>query len=113
MQWPKVIKDHTWQWVIGIVISITGIVITLLLSSNSNEIDPEELARKLAERLPSARALQDKEDETQALKATIKSLQKAPGDEFKQAARKALIKGDTTKATELLEKAVLVKWGRL
>jgi protein O-GlcNAc transferase len=130
---PKWIKDHTWQWAIGILIAIMAIIIPLILSSPKppsqsiqsngdnnvnvqvdrspgavvqiNKMDPEELARQVVEKLPHVNALKDKENEINSLKATIARLQKAPGDEFKQAALKALSEGDTIKATELLEKA--------
>ncbi len=73
------------------------------------KIDPDELARKLAEKLPDSQSLREKDQEIATLKATIERLEQAPGDARKQAALQALAAGEPEKATELLEQAAQVR----
>jgi tetratricopeptide (TPR) repeat protein len=70
-------------------------------------IDADELARKIVEQLPTAStpSLEEKEDKIKKLKKTIKRLQSSPGDQYKEAAMRALAASNVVEATELLEKS--------
>ncbi len=83
---------------------------------NINDTDPEELAdmivEKLQKRLPDQQDIAAKEAEIEALRATVKNLQKDSANELKQEALLALKEGDTEKAEGLLRKAVEFRTGK-
>jgi tetratricopeptide (TPR) repeat protein len=77
---------------------------------NVNEIDPEDLARRLAELLPAQQTIQDiqeKDAEIQALKVTIERLQHDSASGLKQAALEALSENNIEKAKKLLKQSAI------
>lgn len=95
MDWPKWLKVSDWKFWTGISISIIGIIIGIVLSSD--KIDSGILAEQLAKHLKDQRT-EDKDAEIKELKATIERLQQDTANELKQAALRALSEDDTIKA---------------
>jgi protein O-GlcNAc transferase len=130
MSLPKWTKNKTWQWIIGTLILLLGIITPLVCSSPNqtiknngnynfntqvsgsnniiqiNKIDPEEIAKSMVERSKYEIKLEDKENEIKALKSSIERLKKSSvDDELKRKALRELSLNNTIKAIELLEKS--------
>ena len=109
MNWPNWMQDNVLQWLTGISMGVIGIVVSVILAFwPTNVINSKSLATELAKYLPNQQRPEKEIDaEIMQLKATIERLQKDTANEFKKAALKELEAGNTSKATDFMEKSAL------
>lgn len=88
---------------VGIPLTVIGILLSVIFFYLSN-IDIDDLAKKLAERMPVQQSLIAKEDKIQNLKATLERLQNKSDDPLTKQMFDALVEGDVVRALELMEK---------